>query len=118
MVRDEPDAGRRAEELLDDVMSAPGPPEVRRDRREHGGMPPRVDDDELAERTEHERADAGLEPYDGLAVPPATDDPVPVDITETEEYRQEAEEVDREVREGLLTTGERPDFPPTRYPDR
>ena len=42
------------DEVVEDVMSAPGPPEVRRDRREHGGggMPMHVDDDELAERTE------------------------------------------------------------------
>ena len=118
MVRDEPDGVRRGEEVHDDVMSAPGPPEVRKDRRVHGGMPPRVDDEELAERTEHERADLGLEPYDELAVPPATDDPVPVDITETEEYQEEAEEIDREVREGLLPSGPQPKFPPTRYPDR
>jgi hypothetical protein len=118
MVQDEPDGVRRAQEVYDDVMSAPGPPEVRKDRRVHGGTPPRVDDEELVERTEHERADLGLEPYDELAVPPATDDPVPVDVTETEEYRQEVEEVDREVREGLLPSGEKPDFPPSRYPDR
>jgi hypothetical protein len=106
------------EEVRRDVMSSPGPPVVRRDRREHGGVPPHPDDDDLAERTEHERADLGLEPYDDLDVPPASDDPVPVDITETEEYQAEVEEVDREFRQGLLSSGERPEFPPTRYPER
>jgi hypothetical protein len=33
------------------------------------------DDDELARRTEQERADAGLEPFDPDDVPPATDGP-------------------------------------------
>ena len=30
---------------VDDVMSAPGPPEVMRDRRDHGGAPFHLDDD-------------------------------------------------------------------------
>lgn len=51
-----------------------------RDRREHGGAPQHLDDDALAARTEQERVDAGLEPYDPADVPPATDEPV-----ETEE---------------------------------
>ncbi len=118
MARRAPEPPRDPEEVRRDVMSSPGPPEVRKDRRVHGGVPPQVDDDDLDERTEHERADLGLEPYDDLDVPPATDDPVPVDITETEEYRGEVEEIDREVRQGLLPSGEKPEFPPTRYPDR
>ena len=43
---------------------------------------------------------------------------MPVDLTETDVYRQEVEQIDREVAEGLLATGERPDFPPSRYPER
>jgi len=113
-----PDGRLDPEEVRRDVLSTPGPPDVRKDRRVHGGLPPKVDDDELAARTEAERADVGLIPYDEDEVPPATDDPVPVDLTETEEYREEVEEVDREVREGLLPEGEKPAFPPTRYPDR
>lgn len=42
------------EPTLDDVLENDEP--VPHTRREHGGMPPRrLDDDELAERTEHER---------------------------------------------------------------
>ena len=106
------------DEVRDDVMSTPGPPDVRRDRREHGGAPERLDDDALAERTEDERVDAGLDAYNPDDVPPATDDPVPVDITGTEQYQDERREINREVDEGLISSGsERPDFPPTRYPD-
>ena len=118
MDRDVPDGVRRGEEIYDGVMAAPGPPEVRKDRRIHGGMPLRVDDDELVGRVVDERADLGLADYDPDDVPPATDDPVPVDLTETAEYQEIATAVDREVREGLLPAGERPVFPPTRYPDR
>ena len=85
MVRDEPDAGRRAEEVLDDVMSAPGPPQVRRDRREHGGAAAGW----TTTRSPSGPSRSGWTPdsadYDAAAVPPATDDPVPVDVTETEE---------------------------------
>jgi hypothetical protein len=114
---DEP-APRSGEEILEDVLAAPGPPDVRRDRREHGGAAERLDDDALAARTEQERVDAGLADYAPDAVPPATDDPVPVDVTETDVYRQEAEEIDREVADGRLATGDRPDFPPSRYPEQ
>jgi hypothetical protein len=115
MARDDLSNG---EDVRDDVMSAPGPPDVRRDRREHGGASQRPDDDALAERTEDERVEAGLDAFNPDEVPAATDDPVPVDITETEQYQDEKREIDREVDEGLIASGgERPDFPPTRYPD-
>jgi hypothetical protein len=114
MARDDLSDG---DEVRDDVMSTPGPPDVHKDRRYHGGMPPHLDDEELAERTEEERAEAGVEPYNPDDVPPATDDPVPVDITETEEYQEEVAEVDVEVAKGLIPTGEKPAFPPTHYPD-
>jgi hypothetical protein len=115
MARDDLSNG---EDVRDDVMSAPGPPDVRRDRREHGGASQRPDDDALAERTEDERVEAGLDAFNPDEVPAATDDPVPVDITETEQYQDEKREINREVDEGLLASGsERPDFPPTRYPD-
>jgi hypothetical protein len=111
------DDRRTDDDVLEDVMSTPGPPEVRKDRREHGGMPAHVDDDELAQRTEQERVELGIDAYDPDDVPPATDDPVPVDITETEQFQQERTEIDVEVEKGLLASGERPEFPPTRYPD-
>ncbi len=115
-----PEDRRSGEEVAADVLAAPGPPdqELHRDRREHGGAADRLDDDALAERTQQERVDAGLADYDPDAVPPATDDPVPVDLTETEVYREEVEQIDREVADGRLATGERPDFPPSSYPDR
>jgi hypothetical protein len=115
MARDDLSNG---DEVREDVMSAPGPPDVRRDRREHGGAPDRLDDDALAERTEQERVDAGIDAYDPDDVPAATDDPVPVDITETEQYQDEKAEIDVEIDKGLLGSGgERADFPPSHYPD-
>jgi hypothetical protein len=115
MARDDLSNG---DEVREDVMSAPGPPDVHRDRREHGGAPDRLDDDALAERTEQERVDAGIDAYDPDDVPAATDDPVPVDITETEQYQDEKAEIDVEIDKGLLGSGsERADFPPSRYPD-
>ncbi len=47
--------------------------EGQRDRRFHGGAPAHLDDEELARRTEAERAAAGLTDYDPNEVPPATD---------------------------------------------
>ncbi len=101
---------------VDDVMSAPGPPEVTRDRRDHGGAPSHPDDDALAERTEQERVDAGLIDYDPDDVPPATDDPVPTDVTETDVYQEELTEARRESKAGevLLEDGVE-DMPPTSY---
>ena len=45
------------------------------DRRFHAGTPAHLDDDELARRTDAERAAAGLIDYDPTDVPPATDEP-------------------------------------------
>ncbi|MFC5905722.1 DEAD/DEAH box helicase [Streptacidiphilus monticola] len=90
-----------------------------RDRREHGGMPPRPDDDELARRTEAERVEAGLEDYDPNEVPPATDTPPQPDPTGTEQWQEENAEVERELEEGELEARpDRPDFPPSSYEDR
>ena len=47
--------------------------EGEKDRRFHGGMPPHLDDDALARRTDAERVEAGLEPYDPTEVPDATE---------------------------------------------
>ena len=47
-------------------------------------------------------------------MPPATDDPVPTDITESGQYQDERAEIDREEAEGELKPKADP-FPPTRY---
>lgn len=85
-------------------------------RHVHGGMPLHPDDDELARRTEQERVEAGVDDYDPDSVPPATDAPVPTDLTETEEYLEEVAEIDRQTKEGeLYPLTDRHPFPPTRY---
>jgi hypothetical protein len=90
--------------------------EGQRDRRYHGGTPAHLDDDELARRTEAERAEAGVTDYDPDDVPPATDDPVPYD-PEFDSVEQDIESVTaRQEAEGETEplTPEHP-FPPTRY---
>jgi hypothetical protein len=90
--------------------------EVHRDRREHGGMPLHPDDDELARRTEQERVEAGVDDYDPNEVPPATDEPVPTDLTQTEEYQEEQAEIKRETEESeLYPLTDRHPFPPSHY---
>jgi hypothetical protein len=90
--------------------------EFHRDRREHGGAPQRLDDDQLARLTEEERVAAGLEPYDPDEVPPATDDPPLPDVTQTDAYQEERAEVRREYeKDEIRVKGERDPFPPTRY---
>ena len=101
------------------MSELPDPPPVEpsafhRDRREHGGLPAHPDDDRLAELTEEERVELGLDPYEPDEVPPATDDPVPTDITESEQYEEERKEIEREKAEGELPADRGP-FPPTRY---
>ena len=92
------------------------PERFHRDRREHGGAPFRVDDDELARLTEEERVAAGVDDYDPDEVPPATDAPPQTDITQTREYQEERAEVRRELDEGeLRVLSEDNPFPPTRY---
>ena len=72
--------------------------DARRDRREHGGAPSvHPDEDDLARRTEEERVEAGVDDYDPDEVPPATDDPVPTDLTETEDYAEEQAEIKRQT---------------------
>ena len=96
--------------------------EFHRDRREHGGAPQRLDEDQLAELTEEERVEAGLDAYDPDEVPPATD-PLPgdvpaprPDVRRTAQYQEEQAEARRESEAGELRglTDEDP-FPPTRY---
>jgi hypothetical protein len=97
-------------------------PHFRRDRRDHGGAPQRLDDDKLAEITEDERVEAGLDDYNPDEVPPATD-PLPPgvpaprqEVRQGTEYREEQAEVRREERAGELRdlSADNP-FPPTRY---
>ncbi len=88
-----------------------------RDRREHGGAPQRLDDDQLARLAEEERVDAGVDAYDPGEVPPATDTPPqPEDITQNEDWQEEQAEFRRqEDRDELGHINERHPFPPTRY---
>lgn len=103
--------------LVHDVMSAPGPPQVHKDRRQHGGWSERsVDDDALAERTQQERVEAGLAAYDPNDVPPATDDPVPTDFREDPLTQEIRAEIHREAVAGDWPPAPREDgFPPSRY---
>jgi hypothetical protein len=88
----------------------------RRDRRQHSGASPHLDDDRLAHLAEEERVAAGLDDFDPDDVPPATDAPVPTDITESEQYQDELAEIERERAKGELPEGDQRDiFPPTRY---
>ena len=87
-----------------------------RDRREHGGSPQHLDDDQLARLTEEERVEAGIDDYDPDEVPPATDGPPQQDVTQTEEYQEARAEVRRELdKDELMVEGERDPFPPTHY---
>jgi hypothetical protein len=97
-------------------------PQFHRDRHEHGGAPQRLDDDKLAEITEDERVEAGLDPYNPDEVPPATE-PLPPgvptprpDVRQGTEYREEQAEIRREEEAGELPQldADNP-FPPTRY---
>jgi len=107
------------DDLADDLpVEAPElPAAFHRDRREHGGAPQRLNDDQLAELTEEERVAAGLDDYDPDEVPDATDDSDD-DIRDAPEYQAEEAEVRRQAAEGELGGhAERGAFPPTRYDD-
>lgn len=88
-----------------------------RDRREHGGASAlRPDDDELARRTEEERVEAGIDAYDPDDVPPATDEPVPTDVTQSAEYQDAEAELQREESEGeIYPLTDRHPFPQSHY---
>ncbi|MEU8236368.1 hypothetical protein AB0C12_42820 [Actinoplanes sp. NPDC048967] len=90
--------------------------EGERDRRFHGGAPAHLDDDELARRTDEERADAGVIDYDPAGVPAATDDPVPFD-PQADNDEQDIESVTaRQEAEGeTIPLSEDNPFPPTGY---
>ena len=88
----------------------------RRNRREHGGAPQRLDDDQLARLTEEERVEAGLDDFDPDEVPPATDEPPEPDVTTTDTFEEERAEVRREVgKDELGPVSESEPFPPSRY---
>jgi hypothetical protein len=97
-------------------------PQFHRDRHEHGGAPQRLDEDLLAEITEDERVEAGVDDYNPDEVPSATDPlpsgvPTPTpDVRQTDVYRAERAEIQREQAAGELhdLTEDDP-FPPTRY---
>jgi hypothetical protein len=91
-------------------------PVPHRDRHEHGGGFDRPNDDELALRTERERVEAGLQPYDSDDVPPAADATVPFDA-DADPVRQDIESVTaRQEAEGEnVPLSEDNPFPPTRY---
>jgi hypothetical protein len=90
--------------------------DVHRDRREHGGLPLRPDEDELARRTEQERVDAGVDDYDPDDVPPATDVEAVDDPLDTEAYREEQAEIKRQTEESeLYPLTDRHPFPPSHY---
>ncbi len=92
------------------------PDQFHRERREHGGAAQHLDDDQLARLTEEERVAAGLDDYDPDEVPPATDEPQPFDVTQTDVYQEEQAEIRREFDEDeLQVEGEREGFPPTHY---
>src|SRR5712671_1067280 len=76
-----------------------------RDRREHGGIPGRLDDDQLARLTEEERVAAGLDAYDPDEVPPATDAPPEPDLSLDEDYQEEQAEFQRQEDGGQRDDG-------------
>ena len=91
-------------------------PAGHRDRREHGGSSARPNDDELERRTERERVEAGVEPYDAADVPPATDVAPQSDISTSDEFEGIESVAARQEDEGETAplTKDNP-FPPTRY---
>jgi hypothetical protein len=92
------------------------PEHFHRDRREHGGAPDRLDEDQLARLAEEERVEAGVDDYDPDEVPPATDVPPRPDVTQTEEFQEARAEIQRELDEGeLRARGERDPYPPSHY---
>lgn len=89
----------------------------RRDRREHGGSPEHIDDEQLARLAEEERVEAGIDDFDPDEVPPATDTPPPpFDVTETDAYQEARAEIRREYdQDELRVEHERDPFPPSHY---
>lgn len=89
-------------EPFDEVMETQDVGAPRRDRHEHGGAG-RPDEDALQRLVEQERVDVGVADYDPDEVPPATDEPTDVRLTDTEQYQDELTEARRVAREGNTT---------------
>ena len=90
--------------------------QFRPDRREHGGIPGHLDDDQLTRLTGEERVAAGLDDYDPDEVPPAADAPPEPDLTRSDTYQEARAEIRREYDKDELTVeGEAGPYPPTRY---
>lgn len=71
---DSPNPDAQAPENPDEELGVLVPHEqAPRDRHFHAKQPPRLNDENLAHRTEQERLAAGIEDYDPDEVPPATD---------------------------------------------
>jgi hypothetical protein len=106
---------------LEGVMTEQDPDrpaeEFHRDRREHGGSPQHLDDDQLARLAEEERVEAGADDFDPDEVPPATDTPPqPFDVRETDAYQEARAEIRRESgKDELRVEDERDPFPPSHY---
>ena len=66
-----PDSPNPDNEALRDVIAPQE--QTPRDRHFHAKQPPRLNEENLAHRTEQERLAAGIEDYDPDEVPPATD---------------------------------------------
>jgi hypothetical protein len=62
-------------EPFDDVLEPEEDGGLHHDRRVHGGMPLREDDDALERLVEEDRVAAGVSDFAEDDVPPATDDP-------------------------------------------
>ena len=64
-------------EPFDEVLEPDQDAGLHHDRREHGGMPLREDDDALERLVEEDRVAAGVSDFAEDDVPPATDAPPP-----------------------------------------
>ena len=64
-------------EPFDDVLEPEEDRGLHHDRRVHGGMPLREDDDALERLVEEDRVAAGVSDFAEDDVPPATDEPPP-----------------------------------------
>jgi hypothetical protein len=117
MARDDRPTG---DDVVEDVMSAPGPPRSAGTGGSTAAAGCRATSTTTRWPSGPSRSASswGWTTYDPDEVPPATDDPVPTDITESEQYQEELTEVEVETAKGVLPSGgQRPEFPPTRYPD-
>jgi hypothetical protein len=85
-------------EPFEDVLEPEGDGGLPHDRRVHGGMPLREDDDALERLVEEDRVAAGVSDYAEDDVPPATD-PLPPGTSETVTLAQQGLIGDTTVRD-------------------